>query len=51
MDIASGVVTGKFPRRALNAVLQWYSMHKDELADDWQRARQKLPLKPIEPLE
>ena len=51
VDIASGVVTGKFPRRALNAVLEWYSLHNDELADDWQRARQKLPLKPIDPLE
>ena len=51
VDIVSGVVTGKFPRRALSAVLEWYSLHKDELADDWQRARQKLPLKPIEPLE
>ena len=51
VDIASGVVTGKFPRRALNAVLEWYSLHNDELAHDWQRARQKLPLKPIDPLE
>ena len=51
VDIVSGVVTGKFPRRALSAVLEWYSLHQDELADDWQRAGQKQPLKPIDPLE
>ena len=51
VDIASGVVTGEFPRRALNAGLEWYSLHTEELADDWQRARQKLPLKPNDPLE
>lgn len=51
VDIVTGVVTGKFPRRALNAVLEWYSMHKEELAEDWQRASRKLPLKPIDPLE
>jgi len=51
VDIASGVVTGKFPRRALNAVLEWYTLHEEELMEDWQRARQKLPLKPIAPLE
>nr|VFJ48351.1 MAG: hypothetical protein BECKDK2373B_GA0170837_102024 [Candidatus Kentron sp. DK] len=24
VDIETGVVTGKFPRRALSAVLEWY---------------------------
>ena len=51
VEIESGVVTGKFPRRGLNAVLEWYEIHKDDLAEDWERARQKLPLKPIDPLE
>lgn len=47
----SGVGTGKFPRRGLNAVLEWYEIHKVELADDWERARKKLPLEAIDPLE
>src|SRR5437016_6038974 len=47
VDIASGAVTGEFPGRALNAILEWYGLHKDELAEDWQRARQGLPLIPI----
>jgi Domain of unknown function (DUF4160) len=51
VEIDSGVVTGKFPRRALNLVLEWYTLYKDELAEDWRLAQQKLPLKPIKPLE
>ena len=51
LEIESGVITGKFPRRALNLVLEWYALHKDELAENWQLARQKLPLNPISPLE
>jgi len=51
VEIESGVVTGKFPRRALNLVLEWYTLHKDELVEDWRLAQQKLPLKPINPLE
>ena len=45
------VVTGRFPRRALNLVLEWYSLHQKELEDDWHLAQQKLPLVPIPPLE
>lgn len=51
VEIATGVVTGRFPRRALNLVLEWYTFHKDELAEDWRLAQQKLPLLPIAPLE
>jgi len=51
IEIESGAVTGKFPRRALNLVMEWYSLHKAELAEDWRLAQQKLPLKPIDPLE
>jgi hypothetical protein len=49
--IADGVVTGKFPARALAHVLEWWNLHRGELAEDWQLARQHMPLKPIEPLE
>jgi uncharacterized protein DUF4160 len=51
VELESGVVTGKFPRRALNLVLEWYTLHKDELAEDWRLARHKLPLNSISPLE
>jgi len=51
VDIETGVVTGKFPRRALNAVIDWYVLHKDDLMEDWNLAKQREPLKKIEPLE
>ncbi len=51
VDIASGVVTGKFPGRALHMVLEWYTLHKNELADNWERSCKKLPLNRIDPLE
>ncbi|NKC12630.1 MAG: DUF4160 domain-containing protein [Gammaproteobacteria bacterium] len=51
VDIETGVVTGKFPRRALNAVLEWYMLHKDELMSNWEAAMNRKPLSKIEPLE
>ena len=51
VEIETGVVQGKFPRRALNAVLDWYVLHKDELLEDWNLAQSKKPLNKIEPLE
>jgi len=51
VGIESGVVTGKFPRRALNLVMEWYSLHKAELAANWALAQSKKPLQTIEPLE
>ena len=51
VDIKTGVVTGRFPRRALNAALDWYVLHKDELSANWEAARKRKPLSKIEPLE
>ncbi len=51
VTIADGVVSGHFPRRALRLVLEWYDLHRDDLAENWQRARAQVPLKPIPPLE
>jgi hypothetical protein len=51
VEIESGVVNGRFPRRALTAVLEWYELHRDELLDNWQLARRKQALHRIEPLE
>ena len=51
IDIETGVVTGKFPRRALAAVIDWYLLHKDELMDNWYAAMDRKPLSKIEPLE
>ena len=51
VEIESGAVTGKFPRRAQNLVVEWYSLHKAELLADWSLAQSKQPLKSIDPLE
>ncbi|MBK8796357.1 DUF4160 domain-containing protein [Caldilinea sp.] len=51
VNILSGVIGGKFPRRALTHVLEWYALHKDELLDNWDACRRKENPRPIEPLE
>ena len=45
------VLDGALPRRALALVLEWASLHRVELAADWERARVGAPLDPIEPLD
>ena len=52
IDIRTGtVIRGSLARRALSLVDEWRTTHLDELLDDWQRARQRLPLAYIAPLE
>ena len=42
---------GKLPNRVLGLVLEWASLHRDELRADWELARKEKPLDPIQPLE
>lgn len=51
VDIETGKLTGKFPRRALTHVLEWWEQHRNELMENWLLAQQKQPLKRIDPLE
>ena len=51
VSIVEGAVEGRFPRRALGALLEWQQMHRDELMADWQRAERHEVLQRIEPLE
>jgi hypothetical protein len=51
VGILNGVVTGSFPKRALRLVLEWSELHQAELLENWNLAQQRLPLKPIAPLE
>lgn len=51
VEIHAGIVQGRFPRRALAAVLDWYNLHQDELARNWELVQTRQPLDPIEPLE
>ncbi len=50
INILTGEITGKMPRRALNLVWAWLDEHQAELLEDWERARQRQALNPIEPL-
>ena len=50
-DIADGLVKGELPRRALALLVEWYQLHKAELEQDWELARERRPLKRIAPLE
>ncbi len=45
------VVDGRLPARALGLVMEWASLHADELRADWDRAARNEPLAPIAPLE
>lgn len=45
------VLRGSLPRRALALVLEWASLHRQELYADWYLARAGLPLAPIAPLD
>jgi len=51
VEIRTGVVEGKFPKRALRHVLEWYELHKDELLADWDLCTQEETPYPIDPLE
>jgi hypothetical protein len=51
VSIADGVVEGRFPRRALQHVLEWYATHRQALLDNWELVEQRKPLTPIPPLE
>lgn len=51
VGIEDGIVRGRFPRRALTLVLEWYQAHREELQENWKSARLGKPLRRIAPLE
>jgi hypothetical protein len=51
VEIETGIVIGRFPRRALAHVLEWWELHKNELLENWRLASQRRPLNKIPPLE
>ena len=44
------ILRGELPRRANAMVAEWALQHRDELRDNWTRARQQTPLNRIDPL-
>ena len=45
------LLRGRLPRRAQNMVIEWASLRRAELRDNWNRARDQRPLEQIEPLD
>ncbi|MBV9195779.1 MAG: DUF4160 domain-containing protein [Solirubrobacterales bacterium] len=44
------VLAGALPQRALRLVREWAAEHRDELLENWARARPNETLQRIEPL-
>ena len=51
IEIGSGIVEGKFPKRALNLVMEWYELHKEELLENWMLISSTGDFHKIKPLE
>ncbi len=45
------VIRGKLPRRALTLVLEWASLHREELMEDWKLCESLQQPKKIDPLD
>lgn len=45
-----GILRGRLPAKAMGLVIEWATLHQDELLAQWERARSHEPLERIEPL-
>ena len=45
------VFAGRLPPRALGLVIEWATLHQQELLDAWRMAQSQQPLPKIEPLQ
>ena len=51
IDIQTGEVEGRLPRRVLNMVYEWLDLHKEELIVNWQRMEKGEMMVEIKPLD
>ena len=51
IDIQTGEVEGRLPRRVLNMVYEWLDLHKEELIANWQRMEKGEMMVEINPLD
>ncbi len=47
---ALSVFSGRLPPRVMGLVIEWATLHQQELFDDWERARTNQELQKIMPL-
>lgn len=45
------LLAGTLPPRVLGLVIEWATLHREELEQNWHHAREQAPLNPIAPLE
>jgi len=45
------VLEGRLPPRVLGFVVEWATLHREELLENWELARRDQPLRAIPPLE
>lgn len=45
------MIDGNIQSRVRGLVVEWASLHQDELGREWELAREQLPLFPIAPLQ
>lgn len=45
------VLAGRLSPRALGLAMEWAARHREELLENWERARRQEPLERIPPLE
>jgi hypothetical protein len=50
IEIESGIIKGKIPRRALKLIFEWMDLHKVELLENWKKTEERKSLEKIEPL-
>jgi hypothetical protein len=50
IDFAGVVIARSLPQRALALVVEWTTLHREELIVNWERARREEPLEQIESL-
>lgn len=50
VDIQSGAIEGRFPRRALSLVMEWLDVHRDELMSNWGKLENDLAPDKLDPL-
>jgi len=51
VDINTGFVQGRFPKRALRHVLEWYEINKDRIMENWNLIQEGKKYKKVQPLE
>ena len=51
VEVRTAATRGAMPRRAMQMIMDWREQHQTELLENWELARQHLPLRSIAPLD